>query len=415
MRKLDIVDKLARVSKTAPPVLGEGAILPAPVSARLLADADAIASRMARRIVAETPGLGVAPLDRRFLRDLVAACRDALRVLVRRLHDGRGPRAGEMDRLALMGTHQADSAMPLDVLLAAYRIAAKVVWDEVVGTVARDEQMPSEALVAVASQIFDYLDQISGAVGSAYLERRERLLRQRDRERDRILLRLFAGDDAADVARAAVAAGLELEPPYRLIAVRPSLEEIDALIEQVWRPAQLLGVGDAPGVWLLLVPLRVDVARLHRDFAKVDPGIAIGIGPVAATLAEVAGAARRARTALDVGSRLAPASTVHDDALLGIFAALDSDRGALERFVAAVLGPVIEAPSARADGMLETLAACVATSGVADAAKLLGVHRHTVVYRLQRLRDLGVDIDSPERRHLIWLALRARQLLDTAD
>jgi biotin operon repressor len=409
------MDKLARVAKAPLQILVERAILPAPVSARLLADADAIASRMARRIVSETPGLGVAPLNRHFLRDLVAACRDALRVLVRRLHDGRGPRAGEMDRLALMGTHQADSAMPLDVLLAAYRIAAKVVWEEVVGTVARDEQMPAEALVAVASQIFDYLDQISGAVGAAYLERRERLLRQQDRDRDRILHRLIAGDDTADVGRAAVGAGLELEPPYRLVAVQPSVSDIDPIVERVWRPARILSVGDSPGLWLLLVPTRVEPGKLRADLTRLDPGIVLGFGPVATSLEEVAEAARRARSALHVGRRLAPASLVHDDSLLGVFAALDSDHGALERFVATVLGPLSTAPPARADEMLTTLQACVATSGVADAAKLLGVHRHTIVYRLQRLRDLGIDIDSPEQRHLIWLALRARQLLDTAS
>jgi len=34
-----------------------------------------------------------------------------------------------------------------------------------------------------------------------------------------------------------------------------------------------------------------------------------------------------------------------------------------------------------------------------------------VVYRLQRIRERGLPIDDPTRRHLLWLALRARRLL----
>jgi len=33
------------------------------------------------------------------------------------------------------------------------------------------------------------------------------------------------------------------------------------------------------------------------------------------------------------------------------------------------------------------------------------------VYRLQRIRERGLPIDDPARRHLLWLALRARRLL----
>jgi purine catabolism regulator len=62
--------------------------------------------------------------------------------------------------------------------------------------------------------------------------------------------------------------------------------------------------------------------------------------------------------------------------------------------------------------LLATLEALVNTRGVNEAAAQLGIHRHTVVYRLQRLRDLlGVDLDDPAQRHRLWLALQAARLL----
>ena len=197
---------MATVSKPRPAVLVELASLPPAVTARLLADADAIAGRMARRIAAEISLPGHFNTVS-YYRSIVSACRDALRVLVRRLHDGRGPRAGDLDRLAQTGAVQADLGLPFDVLLSAYRVAAKVVWEEVVGTVAREHEMPSATLIALASQIIEYLDEISAAVGAAYLERRERLLRRRDQDRDRVLHRLMAGDVSAELRVAAAACG----------------------------------------------------------------------------------------------------------------------------------------------------------------------------------------------------------------
>jgi len=386
-------------------------MLPASVSARLLADADLIGSRMARRIAAQGT---VPPLSLGALRELVGACRDALRVLVRRLHDGRGPRHGDLDRLALTGARQADNAVPLDVLLGAYRVAAKVVWEEVVGSVVRDQEIEPETLVAVASQIFEYLDEISGAVGAAYLERRERLVRHRDRERDRILQVLLAGDDSAEVRRAAAAVELELQPPFAVAAASPSVDA-DRLIEEVWRPAGVLTVEESRGEWLLLIAPAANQERVIAESARVDPQLCIGRGPVAESLGDVAAAAHRARRARNVGKRLNPERRIHDDAEVGPFAVLDSDHDTLYRFVEALLGQLAQRHGPRAAEQRATLEAVLSTGGLGEAATELGVHRHTIVYRLQRLQEAGVDVGDPERRHLVWLALRARRLLTSPE
>jgi hypothetical protein len=412
LRILCEVDNLATTSKLRPTVLAETASLPPGVTARLLADADVIAGRMARRIASEIgrPGELDEVGDLAYLRSIVSACRDALRVLVRRLHDGRGPRSGDLDRLAQMGSAQADLGVPLDVLLSAYRVAAKVVWEEVVGTVAREHEMPSATLIALASQIFEYLDEISAAVGAAYLERRERLLRRRDQDRDRVLHRLLAGDVSAELRRAAAACELDLAPPYRVIACAGA-GDLDRVAEPIWHPVKALTVSVSEGTWVILVDPRVECAELCQATIKSSSEAAFGIGPVAEHLADIADAARRAQRALVVGERLEPQKNLHDEAELGVFAVLDAEPGSVRRFVASVLGPLAAEGVDRRGDLRRTLEAVLSTSGLGEAATRLDLHRHTVVYRLQRIRHLGLDIDDPARRHLLWLALRAQRLL----
>ena len=81
---------------------------------------------------------------------------------------------------------------------------------------------------------------------------------------------------------------------------------------------------------------------------------------------------------------------------------------ALEAFVDRVLGSAVEHPR-----LLESLAALLG-SGFrwSDAAEELGVHRHTLRYRMERLREqTGRHPDDPEQRMELWLAVKARQAL----
>ncbi|MQA93562.1 MAG: hypothetical protein GEV11_02590 [Streptosporangiales bacterium] len=65
----------------------------------------------------------------------------------------------------------------------------------------------------------------------------------------------------------------------------------------------------------------------------------------------------------------------------------------------------------RAD-LVGSLRAYLAAAGRWDAAaESLGVHRHTLRYRIGRIRDLlGRDLDDPTVRAELWLALQALDL-----
>lgn len=398
--------------------------LPPQLTEHLLGRVDEMAAVLARRLAGE---IHLPPefRSRAYLRTVLQACRDGIRTLLVQLHDGRRQQSAELARLGRAGERQAEMEVPLEVLLSAYRLAARVVWQEVIGEAARLESLDPATVVAVSEQVLDYLDEISGAVGRAYLETRERLVRQRDRDRDRVLQRLLAGEVTPDLRRLAAALDLDLTPPYRVLACALTFEAAgaDVALASAWSRSGVLLVGDEPGAWIALAPRDADVSRLAAEGARalsaarggddLVPPLRVGAGPVATRLEDVADAARRARRALSAGTRLAPDALVHDDSELSLYALLAGDRDELQAHVQHVLGPLLDGSrDARSRMLLDTLEALVTTRGLNEAAAQLGIHRHTVVYRLQRLRDLlGVDLDDPVQRHRLWLALQAARLL----
>ena len=73
---------------------------------------------------------------------------------------------------------------------------------------------------------------------------------------------------------------------------------------------------------------------------------------------------------------------------------------------------VLDAKSRNRDQVRETLQAYVAEGSVKDAAAALKLHRHTVLYRLDKLRELlGTDLDAPAARLRLQLALDLRKLI----
>ncbi|GGP81385.1 PucR family transcriptional regulator [Streptosporangium pseudovulgare] len=87
----------------------------------------------------------------------------------------------------------------------------------------------------------------------------------------------------------------------------------------------------------------------------------------------------------------------------GLLALIDPEASAA--FATALLAPLREYGS-RAD-LLESLRAYLACNGHWDAAaQQLGVHRHTLRYRMRRVAELlGRDLDDPAARAELWVAL----------
>jgi PucR family transcriptional regulator, purine catabolism regulatory protein len=88
---------------------------------------------------------------------------------------------------------------------------------------------------------------------------------------------------------------------------------------------------------------------------------------------------------------------------------LNLDDAPLEAFVDRVLGP-----AAQNRWLLDSLAGLLdAGCRWSEAAERLGVHRHTLRYRMDRLREVtGRHPDDPEERMELWLALKAHDALE---
>ncbi|MDQ3752594.1 MAG: PucR family transcriptional regulator ligand-binding domain-containing protein [Actinomycetota bacterium] len=88
-------------------------------------------------------------------------------------------------------------------------------------------------------------------------------------------------------------------------------------------------------------------------------------------------------------------------------------RIALESFVRSVLGPLIGRDAERASDLVSTVRAYIEAGGRWEAgAEALGVHRHTLRYRVRQAEELlGRDLAVAENRLEIWLALKAQEIL----
>jgi DNA-binding PucR family transcriptional regulator len=107
-------------------------------------------------------------------------------------------------------------------------------------------------------------------------------------------------------------------------------------------------------------------------------------------------------------------STLYDD--LGVYKVLASanDTSSMERFVDEWLAPLIDHDSARGTELVLTLSEYLQCGGNYDAsAKALSVHRSTLKYRLNRIRQVsGYDLSRPDNQFNLQLATRAWRTLE---
>jgi purine catabolism regulator len=88
-------------------------------------------------------------------------------------------------------------------------------------------------------------------------------------------------------------------------------------------------------------------------------------------------------------------------------------RPVLEGFVRAVLGPLIDRDRVRSSELVPSVRAFVEAGGRWEpGAEALGVHRHTLRYRIRQAEELlARDLSSTEDQLEVWLALKATDIL----
>jgi len=230
---------------------------------------------------------------------------------------------------------------------------------------------------------------------------------------------LLDGSDEESALNRAAAVGYDLQRPHRVIVVegRGRSRDDEAFFHAVRRAArdepagsllvarggQVVLLADRDGNW---EALRTAVLR------ELGGGRArIGVGERCELVADFPRSYRQAQLALRLpaAAEWGDRATCFED--LGVYRLLAGidNLDEVERYVHRWLGALLHYDEQRGADLVRTLSHYLANGGAYDAtAHVLVVHRNTLKYRLQRIREIsGLDLSDPEIRFNLQLATRA--------
>jgi sugar diacid utilization regulator len=236
---------------------------------------------------------------------------------------------------------------------------------------------------------------------------------------------LLAGVEPQIAVERARAIGCDLLQPWRIAVVEgidgeETGADEDHLVTSVRRALR-----DHVAGWLLttrggavvvLVDAETDWDAFRTALARRPDGdCRIGVGGSGTGAGEVPRSYREARLALKMGqgSGNGQGITAFDD--LGVFRLLAEveETDSVERFVQTWLGPLLDYDARKPAELVPTLSRFLelgqAYESTSDA---LAIHRSTLKYRLQRIREIsGRDLSDPDTQFNLQLATRAWQTL----
>ncbi len=174
-------------------------------------------------------------------------------------------------------------------------------------------------------------------------------------------------------------------------------------IEVVWNPGQIEQGADFP------VAFQQELMRQNRS--ATPSVVSIGAGAIHAGTAGIRQSHQEAKQALTMSRRLYGSGQVTRFEDLGIYRLLFAARELpeLRSFHDDALTALIEYDRQHGAELLRTLGAFFAgRCGPKETSAILGVHRNTVLYRLERIRELtGFDLDDADVRLRLQLAYSA--------
>jgi hypothetical protein len=337
-----------------------------------------------------------------------------------------------------LGRGELRAGRPLEALLAAYRLGARVAWRRLAAAGER-AGLESRTLYLLAESIFAYIDELSGESIEGYAMEQAAVAGAQQRRR-RELAALLVQDPPADPAAVEAAA---LDAAWPLPARIAAIHVADGADPD--RLATRLGQGtiaaelpagacalvpdpDAPGRRAQLEAAFADrLAALGPTVPWRDAHISAARAQAALALAQAGSIPVLGATSKTARGRMSPGggsqapgghSPSGDTPATGLIAAADhpvallvnSDRGLARDIATAALAPLADETPASRERLIDTLAAWLRERGRTEAvAATLHVHPQTVRYRMGRLRELyGDRLDDPDARFELELALRSR-------
>ena len=234
-----------------------------------------------------------------------------------------------------------------------------------------------------------------------------------------LLDELLAGQPTQHALKRARALGHNLDQPHRIVVVegRSRTRDEEYFFHAVRRCARDLGIGSLLGVRAGAVVILADAAgdweRLRAAvLSDVGSGsCGVGVGGCYDSVGDLPRSYREAQMALKTqrAAGMGDQTTVFED--LGVYRILSGveDPGAVERYVRDWLGPLMDYDARKDSELVATLSGYLECGGsYQGAAQALSVHRSTLRYRLERIREVsGHDLGDPDTRFNLQLATRA--------
>jgi hypothetical protein len=403
-------------------------VLPDEVAAGLYLRVEREVPRLARRMidtfVAEIPLYGLLPREQ--LEGEILAITDAnLRLFFTTLRESRRLTPDELTDVRTSAARRAQERVPLDAVLAAYHVGGRIGWQALAEAATEEE---TGALVAAAERVLTYVQQVSAAVASAYLEEQQTIYGEERDARRGLASALLNGVPAealaarlgAPVAAAYFVLALRIgahpdegdKGVGGAVAARRKMRRVQDALDG-WAGEHALGLMEPAGGSVLL-PSTVD---------ELDTCTA-GLGELMELLQVAAGAEVLAGGAPAVGAQDIPraAAQAHDvarlagqlghatggfvlrDVLLEYQLTRPSDA---QTELSRLLDPLDRNPD-----LPHTLAVYLGRDlDRRSTAAALHVHPNTLDYRLRRIVELtGLDPSTSRGLQLLGAALAARRL-----
>lgn len=343
--------------------------------------------------------------------DLWRSCHDNVARVVRMIADNDD----HFDAAQATGRRRAEQRMPLDDVLKSFRLGGRLVWEALIDEARAQGVVESEALLDVASKVWEVVDRTSSQVAAAYHVAERQLVRADERRRSTLWEGLLhgPGKDRAFIQEAATVLDVPVYGGYAVVAIDNLIDDECTTSSFVRRFASLRiasawQVRPQTVVGLLAVGTEspVTVVRTLRDVVHAPAGLS----GVVSGLAEVNIAYRQAMLA----RRTLSAGLIDVAALIERLpeALLLSAPELAEQLVQHWLEPLMTVPAAERELLLDTLDKWVLAAGsVRRTADLAHCHRNTVINRLHRVHQITGRNLSDEGFHVeLGLALRAFRL-----
>lgn len=381
--------------------------LPADVATAMRPRLPAIVQAVAAAVTAATPVFATAEDAKleRDVRNAVQVAQERFVELIGTSETALPPRFREV--FVALGAAEAREDRGPDALLAALRMASRLMLRMATESLAEERAVRTEELIDLSDAISAYVDELAAASTDGFALQVREQAGEGDRRRRQLAELLLRGSAPESVVAAAAAA-----IGWRTLeAVVPVLLPLDQA-----RDARFRYGGDGVVVErghdaVLLLRAGPRAARPQLTEALAGRGAVVGpmLGwaraPEALRLAELAA---KLSADPDPDTDTGPGPVFADDHLVTL--ALQGEPGALAVLSARRLAPLAQLRESQRESLLTTLHSWLRHWGSRTAVSAeLFVHPQTVSYRLGRLRELlGDDLDDPVARFELLLVLADR-------